>query len=112
MNKILTHCFPGRKLDLPELRNVISQLDNNPGAASDSGSTTVTSPPRSESMRSSVGQQADTAPSLSQEGVVLEEIAHLHEDLGCMMRDSSGEYRGSSSPSKWTLLTVTRVCRC
>ena len=90
MTKVLQHCFPGRKLDVPELRNVLSQLESNSSDGSDAVSLPLLSPPRSESLRSSISHHGDPQ---TQEGVVLEEIASLHKDLGCMMRDSSGEYR-------------------
>ena len=97
MNKVLKHCFPDRKLDLPELRNVLSQLESKSSDGSEAISLPVLSPPGSESIRSSISHQPETADAQTQEGVVFEEIASLHKDLGCMMRDSSGEYRKSNA---------------
>ena len=95
MSKILKYCFPERKLDLSELRNVLSELEGKSRHGSDAVSLPAVSPTKSDSLRTSSSQQPETMNSQNQEGVVLEEIAHLHEDLGCMMRDSSGEYRES-----------------
>ena len=93
MNKVLNHCFPGRTLDLAELRNVLSQLESKSSDGSDFVPLPILSRTRSESVRSSISHQQANVDLQTQEGVVLEEIASLHKDLGCMMRDSSGEYR-------------------
>lgn len=95
MSKVLNHCFPGRKLDVQELRNVLSQLERKAANGGDSASNNGPSPSKPDTVASIRSRQPEsvTSNASAEDNVVLEEIAHLHEDLGCMMRDSSGEYR-------------------
>lgn len=93
MTKILQHCYPERKLDLLELRNVLNDLEGNTGTHSESSSVHQASPSKPETTQSIMNRASENGQAAAQEGVALEEIASLHEDLGCMMRDSSGEYR-------------------
>lgn len=91
MTEVLKHCYPDRKLDLHELRAVLNELEGSSGSYSESSSVHQASPSKPEPVQSSINRSAENGA--AQEGVALEEIASLHKDLGCMMRDSSSEYR-------------------
>ena len=93
MNKVLKRCFPDRKLDVVDLRDILSQLESKARNGSDAVSLPILPPAKTESLSPRTVQKPDSEQQAAQEGVMLEEIASLHEDLGCMMRDPSGEYR-------------------
>jgi hypothetical protein len=93
MSKVLKHCYPDRKLDLDELRIVLNELETNSGSHGGSSGGSPTSSSRGKLMDSNFTGASANGQSVAQEGVPLEEIASLHADLGCMMRDSTGLYR-------------------
>lgn len=99
MARLIAHHY-GPDLDLPTLRNLASGI----GPSSDSSPDQMptpnvgTSPAKTESTQSDVhGPVAEKQE--PQEGVALDEIDSLHEQLGCMLQDSSGEYRYMSAVS-------------
>jgi hypothetical protein len=93
MSQVLKHCYPDRKLDLDELRIVLNELETNSGSHGGSTGGSPISPSRGKPMDSNFNRTVTNGQSVAQEGVPLEEIASLHADLGCMMRDSTGLYR-------------------
>ena len=93
MGRVLKHCFPDRKLDVSELRYLLSQLENNVRNSADAVILPVLPRSSTETIQSNTVARLDSERLPAQEGVVLEEIATLHEDLGCMLRDSKGDYR-------------------
>ena len=95
MSKILKHCLPDRSLDLADLRALSEQLDLQQAKGNDTssvGSATL-SPAKSDSTQSRTTKDQQPVASQQQNGLVLEEIGSLHEELGCLMQDSRGEYR-------------------
>lgn len=105
LKKIVQHQICSEDINLSVLRNVASQLDlvGTPTSLAILTQDTEQPPVR----ESQVTRRTD----LVEENVVTEEIKNLHADLGCMMVDSSGEYRRSRSghPSRYIADTY-RIC--
>ena len=100
MSKIIKHCFPDRSLDLLDLRALSEELDSKHGDGSGArsvGSASLSPPKPDPGNTQRTNGTAGTAPPRQHTGLVLEEIAALHEDLGCLMKDSRGEYRKHSA---------------
>lgn len=77
--KILQHFLPSQDLTLETLRTIAKDLENTPPG-------TPPFPDKKDESSDSKTEQMDT------EGEI-EEVSDLHEQLGCLMEDSSGEYR-------------------
>jgi hypothetical protein len=96
----LKQSYPGRTLDLSELRGILSELETRPEEASENRLSAVTSNyPTPDRSSTSTRQQPEAANTAAQEGISLDEVTHLHEDLGCLLRDPTGEYRTSQVSS-------------
>jgi hypothetical protein len=99
MAKLVIHHY-GPSIDLPTLRGLVAQVDHSEDGTPNTLSTPSISISPSKSGPVPSQQNASTAERQESEtGVPLEEIDSLHEQLGCMLRDSSGEYRYMSAAS-------------
>ncbi|ETN46375.1 uncharacterized protein HMPREF1541_00559 [Cyphellophora europaea CBS 101466] len=99
MAKLIAHHY-GPDIDLTTLRTLAAGIDN----SSDGSPNQMPTPSigmsstKSESIHS--GAPDDVVEKQEpQEGVALDDIDSLHEQLGCMLKDSTGEYRYMSAVS-------------
>lgn len=91
MQKILCHYHPGTEFDLPTLRALASQCDNDqplspPFEAPDNHAKMVTEPIHN-------GASMNLMTIEKEEDSAVQEIVQLHQNYGCMMADAHGEYR-------------------
>jgi hypothetical protein len=95
MGKILKHHYPNRSLDLAGLRALSKELF--PDHCDDQELNEETEPCIIDADKEQVQKHSPsprpTQPPAKQKGLVLEEIGPLHEELGCLMRDSKDEWR-------------------
>lgn len=94
MTRILKHYIPDRELNLPNLRAISSELELQTENEGHSGIPVATAPglETTASTASPVQEQSPMSVYV-QDGLLLEEIGDLHEELGCMLIDSVGQHR-------------------
>jgi hypothetical protein len=99
MAKLINHHY-GPDIDLTTLRNLVAALDPSIDASPNQMPTPSMgiSPTKSESLQSD-SNTSSVEKQEPQDSVALDDIDSLHEQLGCMLQDSSGEYRYMSAVS-------------
>jgi hypothetical protein len=96
MAQLVAH-HHGPSIDLPTLRGLVANFDQSDGASPNTLSAPSVGDPATES--ESMGPRRKREKHESRAAVPLDEIDSLHEQLGCMLRDSSGEYRYMNAAS-------------
>lgn len=91
MVKILRHYLPDLQLSLPTLRSLSTQLEN----LSDKDAPLA---PECQGSPETPASDGDHAEVHVKESPSIEEIQTLHEQLGCLMIDSRGNYRTAERP--------------
>lgn len=99
MQKIIRHYLPNEDLTLAVLRRIAARCDEGQEQkeAQQSIQKQRSKLPASERIISALehrvaGDKVELQP-VEQEDAVLQEIVHLHHDLGCMLADARGQYR-------------------
>ncbi|KPI38713.1 uncharacterized protein AB675_5719 [Cyphellophora attinorum] len=109
MAKLVKHHY-GPNVDLETLRSLTANLnDGNDSSPTDPS----TSSPNNASPKKGTSSHVESAPGSvpkteSPDGVPLEDIDSLHEQLGCMMQDSTGEYRYMSAVTGFSFNAAVR----
>ena len=107
MAKLIKHHY-GPDIDLETLRSLTADIDD--GTETSPTDPSATSPNPSPKKAESSAPPATPSPEKtdSQEGVPLEDIDSLHQQLGCMMQDSTGEYRYMSAVTGFSFNAAVR----
>jgi len=95
MVKLLKHYLPDRQLDLNTLRHLSSQLDEQSSSSRQLKSPVDSVPPQPPEASATPAQEYDSTLAAGKftNQLDLEELADLNEQLGCLLRDSRGQYR-------------------
>lgn len=108
MAKLITHHY-GPNIDLATLRSLTANIDDGNDTSPTDPSTSSPNPSPRKGATSRTGDSQDAVGKTeSPDGVPLEEIDSLHEQLGCMMQDSTGEYRYMSAVTGFSFNAAVR----
>jgi hypothetical protein len=90
MTKILRHYIPDIDINLSTLRSLTEELEH---LSENDGEQAFEFSESPLNLQTPVEDQTVHEVALSKDTPVIEEIGFLHEQLGCLMIDSGGNYR-------------------